>query len=199
MGLFTRENERTKLMQERDALQKEDQSLQTKATKINNAIQMAETEAMLEGTKTAESKVSKFKKGLQQTQKEQQELTKKAEKIGEKLGALNAEKNKEELEEIANSDIDSYREFKIANELEKKLDYFVRYELPEIAPASNSAEGYKPKGLLYKAGVEAGYFSPTDPAEKPLKELWETKKVQADKEALKKVEQVMEQLRKITE
>lgn len=190
-GLFKKGTEVQNLQGEQASLSKQAGELQQKVTQVNNALVMAQTELMIEDNATNKKKVEKFQKALEGFTKELEAIQTKSQEVQAKLAELNIERRKAEIEEIALADLanyeKSYRSSRLASELEK-----MKYK---IGTGSNNIGSSSPSGLLKEAGVEIGYFSPSE-AHKPYKELWEEKRNNTNEQVEKDLEEVKKAIEK---
>lgn len=151
MGLFNKKGELEKLMEQRDQLQKEATEVQGKVNKTRNAMELAETENMIEGTQTAQKKVNKFKKALEGYQKELEGLNEKAQEVGSNISKLNDEKYQAEKEEASKEYYEDVKTKEVHSQLYKELEKL--YKQADFKAHNSPAD---PKALREMAGVEFG-------------------------------------------
>lgn len=193
MGLFnftfSKEKELSQLESELATADEKVQEVIGKIQRVKNAIQLAETEAMLEGTASAQKKVDKFKAGLEKLQKDQEKTQKDADKLNAQYIEMKSSKHEEELEAIAEKDLERYKQAVKSKKLKDELERLIRYELEELHSNSGS---FTPKGLLKEAGLKVGYF----PEGHKMRSLWEEKRNKTDAEIHNEVNEIMEQIRR---
>lgn len=192
MGLFnftfSKEKELSKLDSELATAEEKVREVIGKIQRVKNAIQLAETEAMLEGTATAQKKVDKFIAGLEKLQKDQEKAQKEVDRLNAQYIEMKSSKNEEELEAVAEEDLERYKQAVKSKKLKDELERLIRYELEQI----HNTSSFTPKGLLKEAGLNVGYF----PEGHKMRSLWEEKRDQADIEINKEVAEAMDQIRK---
>ncbi|MBO1511550.1 hypothetical protein [Metabacillus bambusae] len=195
MNLFKKTTDMEKLTGERDSLQAQAQEVQGKISQVSNALNMAKVEYMVEGTASIKKKVDKYESAIQGFQKELEGLNKKLQAVGEELAKLNSEKRKQELNEMAERDVEGFERIYRAKKLEKFRNDTLYYALQKQGIGNSSAG--RPRELYNDAGVTGGnHFDPKNPEHAPYSELWDSKK----NEATSRVDAELEELiKKINE
>lgn len=190
MGLFSKKTELEKLMKEKEELQGKATGLQNSIQAVNGTLKLAETDYMIDSSATNKKRLDKYKKAIRDYQKELSKIQKEADKVSQGVSQLNAEKRKEELDEIAKRDLDNYSSFYRSKRLTDLL-YKMKYDIEE---GSNNLSMMSPTHLKKEAGFEYGNFNPENPAHKPYMELWLGKKEQLEEEVEKELKTLKQQI-----
>lgn len=100
MGLFNSKNEGTKkqgLQAEQQKLQEKIQELVSKIQRVENALELARTEEMIDSNNTIKGRINKLQKGLEGFQADKVKLQEQAQEVAEQIGEIVAEEKAEEI------------------------------------------------------------------------------------------------------
>lgn len=189
---FQKQDEIEKLQSELAELQEQRNEAARRVSQIQNAINIAQAEYIVDDSAANKKRVEKLEKGLKEQEKKLADIEAQIQRVSGELTRLQMERRKAEIEAIANEDAHRYELYYRAKKLKDLFDELAG-ELHKgiVYQRMHTVDINKPKGLLKEAGVKSGYFDKRLESQRPFAELWEAKQ----KEVHERVEEEFEELK----
>ncbi len=190
MKLFKKQSEMENLQEQKQEIGKKVSELQSKKTKLTNALNLINAELMVEETASVKKKADKFNKAIKDIDKEIEGLNKEATEVNSQLSSLLMEKKETEIDlalEDYHKDIKAQQRARVLrNQLSKKM-----LEIEDKA----GAENVEPKQLKRMFGLK--YNDNFGPEHSDLQQKAYETSEKARKEAEEEVNKLMNQIEKL--